>query len=144
MTTRPEANFTAAPWKVPELGFVLEELPVLEPEPLLLGGLLAEPEGEPLEEPLEELLLPDPPEEVPLPPAFDEPPLLEPVEDGKPPGAVPDAVGFWPGVEVELREMKWPPAIVGGAVLLPDLAAASLYASRVLGEGGALLAWLVV
>lgn len=125
---------------MPELGFVLEELPVLEPEPLLLGGLLAEPEGEPLEE----LLLPDPPEEVPLPPAFDEPPLLEPVEDGKPPGAVPDAVGFWPGVEVELREMKWPPAIVGGAVLLPVLAAASLYASRVLGEGGALDVSLVI
>lgn len=124
---------------------MLEELPVLEPEPLLLGGLLPEPEEEPLEEdPPVELPLPDPPEEVPLPPAFDEPPLLEPVEDGIPPGAVPDAVGFWPGVEVEFREMKWPPAIVGGAVLLPDLAAASLYASRVLGEGGALLAWLVV
>ena len=40
--------------------------------------------------------------------------------------------------EVELREMKRPPTIAGGTVLSLELAAAFLYASRVLGDGGGL------
>lgn len=88
-----------------------EEPPLLEPEPDADEG--PEPDEEPEPEPVLELV------EV----------AREPVED-------PVAVLL--PVDVELLEMKIPPAIAGGAVLLPVLAAASLYASRVLGEGGAL------
>jgi len=51
---------------------------------------------------------------------------------------VKDPVAVLLPVDVKLLEMKIPPAIAGGAVLLPVLAAASLYASRLFGEGGAL------
>lgn len=69
---------------------------------------------------------------------FDELPVLEPVDEGVTLEAVPDAAVLEPVEEVELKETKWPPAMVGGAVLLPVLAAASLYASSVFGDGGAL------
>jgi len=70
-------------------------------------------------------LLPDP-----------EPPLLDPVEDTIPP--LEDALDKLPVVDVELRGTNTPPEMLGGEVLLPVLAAASLYASSVFGEGGAL------
>lgn len=57
--------------------------------------------------------------------------LLEPVDE---------AVEFPPVVvDVELRETNIPPMTRDGEVLLPVLAAASLYASRVLGDGSALI-----
>ncbi len=44
----------------------------------------------------------------PLPGVYDEPPVLEPVDEALTPGAVPDAVGLLPVEEVELRDMKRP------------------------------------
>ncbi len=98
------------------------------------------------------LPLPGAPVVVALPPFKEEPPLLEPerdpdeepepepvlelVEVAREP--VEDPVAVLLPVDVELPEMKIPPAMAGGAVLLPVFAAASLYASRVLGEGGPL------
>ncbi len=73
----------------------------------------------------------------PLPGVYDGPPVLEPVDKALTPDAVPDAVGLLPVEEVELREMKRPPAIAGGTVPWLELAAAILYA-RVLGDGGGL------
>lgn len=90
------------------------------------------------------MVLPEPvldPDPVPLP---DEPvpllelvpdELLEPDDNAIPLEAVDDAVGFWPVVDVELRETKTPPATRDGEVLLPVLAAASLYAASVFGDG---------
>ena len=75
---------------------------------------------------------------LPLDPPEEDPPLLEPDEDAMLPEPVEDAVDRAPVVELELRETKTPPETVGGEVLLPVLAAASSYASRVFGDGGAL------
>ena len=50
-----------------------------------------------------------------------------------------DPVEVLPVVEVEFKEMKTPPSMLGGEELTPVLAATSLYASSVLGEGGALV-----
>lgn len=88
------------------------------------------------------LLLPllppfDEPEPEPEPEPSEEPPVLVPVEEVRAP--VEDPVALPPEVEVELPETKMPPAIAGGAVLSPVLLAAIMYASRVLGEGGALI-----
>ena len=73
---------------------------------------------------------------LPLPPEVDEP-LLELVEEYI--EAVADPVELLPVVEVEFVETKMPPAMLGGEVLTSVLAAASLYASSVLGDGGALV-----
>lgn len=75
----------------------------------------------------------------PVEPPLLEPSVPEPVGKATPPEAVPDAEALGPEGIVELRETNWPPATKGAAVLLPVLAAASLYASRVLGDGGALI-----
>jgi len=120
-------DLPAAPWKL--IGLVwLPLAPVVVPLPPAFEGdpplLELEPEEPALFEPEEE---PEPRGELPV---------LVPVEDHI--KAVEDPVALLPVVDVELPEMKTPPAMSGGAVLLPVLAAASLYASRVLGEGGAL------
>lgn len=112
-------NLPAAPLK-PVIGLV-----VLEPAPVAVPLLPPLLEPEPDEEPEPEPSLPEPPVVLPVP---------APVEDAR--GAVEDPVAL--PLDVELPVMKTPPAIAGGAVLSLVLAAASLYASRVLGEGGAL------
>ena len=50
-----------------------------------------------------------------------------------------DAVDEPVAVDVALPEMNMPPEMLGGEVLLPLLAAESLYASSVFGDGGALV-----
>lgn len=115
-TVDPEANFDAAPSKAIGLvSLVLGpvEVPLVEESPL---------EPEPVD-----LFTFEQVEEGTLTEAV-------PVEEGTPPEAVPVADGLIP---VALRLTKTPPETCDGAVLLPLMAARTLYASRVFGDGGA-------